>query len=214
MRLVTLWAVSTALLAIAATPALAQDHNTTQNASRSITPSRIGASGALHKGVVTTNPAGHNPNHSGRGNHRPYFAYGYPYGAAVELPYDSEYDQLEGRGTLDHPQAPEPVDNRVGPTIFEYNGQPANAVAVSDSISRAPYAQLEASSGPSAPVMVAVLVFRDGHQQEVANYAISGTQLIVLGEKTQKISLSDLDLSATSKANADRGIDFKLPNPS
>ena len=58
-----------------------------------------------------------------------------------------------------------------------------------------------------------VLVFRDKHQQEVENYAIVGDMLWSFAPgHTQKISLDDLDLAATKKANEDRGITFRLPS--
>jgi hypothetical protein len=57
-----------------------------------------------------------------------------------------------------------------------------------------------------------VLVFRDQHKQEVQNYAIVGTTLWNFApQHTQKIPLSELDIPATTKANDDRGVDFKLP---
>jgi hypothetical protein len=57
-----------------------------------------------------------------------------------------------------------------------------------------------------------VLVFRDQHTQEVQNYAIVGQTLWNFApQHTQKIPLSDLDLAATTKANDDRGVDFRLP---
>jgi len=56
------------------------------------------------------------------------------------------------------------------------------------------------------------LIFKDGHKQEVGNYAIVGTNLFDLTPgRRQKIALGDLDLPATQKANDDLGIDFKLP---
>ncbi len=57
-----------------------------------------------------------------------------------------------------------------------------------------------------------VLVFRDQHKQEVQNYAIVGTTLWNFApQHTQKIPLLELDIPATTKANDDRGVDFKLP---
>lgn len=57
-----------------------------------------------------------------------------------------------------------------------------------------------------------VLVFKDGHQQEVANYAIIGVTLYDLtGGRTKKVALAELDLPATVKQNDDRGVDFRLP---
>jgi hypothetical protein len=60
-----------------------------------------------------------------------------------------------------------------------------------------------------------VLVFRDKHQQEVDNYAIVGDTLWSFApQHTQKISLDELDLAATQKANEDRGMAFRLPSGS
>jgi hypothetical protein len=57
-----------------------------------------------------------------------------------------------------------------------------------------------------------VLVFRDQHKQEVQNYAIVGQTLWNFApQHTQKIPLSDLDLPATTRANDERGVDFRLP---
>jgi len=57
-----------------------------------------------------------------------------------------------------------------------------------------------------------VLVFRDQHRQEIQNYAIVGHTLWNFSpQRTEKISLSDLDLPATTKANDDRGVSFRLP---
>jgi hypothetical protein len=64
----------------------------------------------------------------------------------------------------------------------------------------------------SAPVPPTVLVFRDQHQQEVRNYAIVGQTLWnFASQRTQKIPLSDLDLVATTKANDERGLTFRVP---
>ena len=62
---------------------------------------------------------------------------------------------------------------------------------------------------PSVPV---ILVFGDGHQIEVQGYAIVGQTLWALTEQTStRISVADLDLEATQKSNAQRGIRFPLP---
>ena len=57
-----------------------------------------------------------------------------------------------------------------------------------------------------------VLVFRDQDRLEVQNYAIVGQTLWNFApQHTQKIPLSDLDVPATTKANDERGVDFRLP---
>jgi hypothetical protein len=65
---------------------------------------------------------------------------------------------------------------------------------------------------PIEAVPATVLVFRDEHKQEIHNYAIVGQTLWNFNpQHTQKIPLSDLDLPATTKANEDRGVSFRLP---
>ncbi len=57
-----------------------------------------------------------------------------------------------------------------------------------------------------------VLIYRDGHAEEVEDYAIVGKTIWVFNEaRAKKIPLADLDLPATKRDNEDRGIDFVLP---
>ena len=64
----------------------------------------------------------------------------------------------------------------------------------------------------------AVLVFRNGHRQEISSYSIIGPALYASGSYwtngywTQKILLADLDMPATLQANQERGINFVLPS--
>lgn len=54
-----------------------------------------------------------------------------------------------------------------------------------------------------------LLVYRDGHQVEVQNYAIQGKTLWVFSEETaRRVPLTDLDLAATQRVNVERGVDF------
>ena len=58
----------------------------------------------------------------------------------------------------------------------------------------------------------ATLVFRDGRQLSVRNYAIADHTIWVLNAKTsRKIQVSDLDVQATEQANAKNGVEFHLP---
>lgn len=57
-----------------------------------------------------------------------------------------------------------------------------------------------------------VLIFKDGHQQEISNYAIVGDILYELSDdRSKKVKLADLDLTATIKENDQRGVEFQLP---
>jgi hypothetical protein len=78
-----------------------------------------------------------------------------------------------------------------------------------DSYARSTQPQRAPESDSAVPATV--LVFRDQHQQEVRNYAIVGQTLWSFGPRTQKIPLADLNLAATTKANDDRGLTFRVP---
>ncbi len=57
-----------------------------------------------------------------------------------------------------------------------------------------------------------ILVFRDGRRREIQNYAIVGQTLWELTEqRARKMPVSDLDVEATRKLNADRGVEFRIP---
>ena len=76
-------------------------------------------------------------------------------------------------------------------------------------------AESAAPPEPPKPQPVTVLIFRDGRKIEVQNYAISGATLYNLSDSgPHQVALEDLDLTATTKANNDRGISFRLPKKS
>jgi hypothetical protein len=76
---------------------------------------------------------------------------------------------------------------------------------------RPPAAETRATASKEKPLST-VLVYRDGHQLEVQNYAVMGNTVWVLGDQTtRKIPLNDLDLDVTQKLNADRGVEFEAP---
>lgn len=79
---------------------------------------------------------------------------------------------------------------------------------------RQPYQQRRGGRGDSASSEFAkptVLVFRDGHRQEVANYAITGPMLFVLSGARSRIAIAELDIPATEQVNRSRGVEFHVP---
>jgi hypothetical protein len=77
-------------------------------------------------------------------------------------------------------------------------------------------ANLRAASASPPPqaeeVHKTVLVFRDRHVEQIEDYAIVGDTLWVFTNlRTRKVLLAQLDIPATTKVNADRGVDFQLP---
>jgi len=73
-------------------------------------------------------------------------------------------------------------------------------------------------TGAQTTLAPTVLVYRDGHREEVPDYAIVGRTMYahngIAGESEygiRNIQLSVLDLPATLKANRDNGVRFVLP---
>jgi hypothetical protein len=70
---------------------------------------------------------------------------------------------------------------------------------------------------PSEPSTRAALtlIFKDGHSQQIHNYAMTGTKLYVLDDvasgRTLEIALNTLDLQATEETNRQAGVAFSIP---
>jgi hypothetical protein len=68
------------------------------------------------------------------------------------------------------------------------------------------------------PLPPAVLVFRDGHQEEIGKYMIVGTTIYTRadywssGSWTRKVQIAELDVPETLKLNQGRGAKFSLPS--
>jgi hypothetical protein len=151
---------------------------------------------------------------------------------------DNEYDQ-EPEGPSGPPvqmavmqPLPPPPPPPVEPLLMEKrngewvrvatgNRMATSQPAESDSAKPAPQrpAILEPAKGsaPTAALPPAVIVFRDGHQEEIAKYVIQGDVLFTStasatgASRERKIPLSQLDLPASLKLNKDRGAKFSLP---
>ena len=76
-----------------------------------------------------------------------------------------------------------------------------------------------ASQRPGQPELPpALLIFRDGHREQIPEYAIVGSTLYATGsywqsgQWTKNIQLSSLDIPATIQANHASGVNFVLPS--
>ena len=75
-----------------------------------------------------------------------------------------------------------------------------------------------AALSPVKELPPAILVYRDGHSEELSSYSIIGNTLYTKsdywtsGAWTRKIQIADLDLPTTIKQNHERGINFDLPS--
>lgn len=79
----------------------------------------------------------------------------------------------------------------------------------------APYAGSAATAAPPADEPALTLIFNDGHQQSIRNYALTSNYLVVLDDagsgRQQRIPLADLNLPATERAAQSAGLDFAPP---
>lgn len=149
--------------------------------------------------------------HRGRGGHGGYggyggyvYSYGYPYPVFVPV-------QPVEEGSAEEQQAEPPA-----PTVFERRPEarpaPNPTPAVEEPTEQpvgVPHHNMSPVDEEATPV---VLVFKDGHEQEIGNYAIVGDTLYDLsGKLAHKVKLSELDLSATVQKNEERGVEFNVP---
>jgi len=92
-----------------------------------------------------------------------------------------------------------------------------NTVQASSPVT-APKSRVSATAKPPSEAQRAVLVFRDGHQEEIGQYRIMGGVISLAadywstGSWTRKVPVSDLDIPATLKVNGERGTHFRLPS--
>ena len=171
----------------------------------------------------------HQPPERPEHNHRRHdHVYAYPY----FVPYYPVMDPYAYGGPEEDQAYSDQEDEsqyRGGPTVFDRRGNGTSAIQDPPKQRAAHVVPRPPESDPDPPEDAAakqpalapaiavepntVLVFKDGHKQEVGNYAIVGSNLFDLtpGHR-QKISLADLDVAATEKANDDNGVDFKMPS--
>jgi hypothetical protein len=150
------------------------------------------------------------PRHRDGDRNYVYVPYAYPYyGYGYDNGYDQGYDPNQQQQAADQQQPQDP--NQIAPTLLD-NGQYGGPMPQRTAAEPAQAAPTGITSAALPPVDPTVLVFRDGHQLEVRNYAIVGDTLYDIGGSTaKKIKLADLDLVKTAQVNDQRGVDFQLP---
>jgi hypothetical protein len=154
-----------------------------------------------------TSGSGHNNRHRRRDTSTDVVYYPYLYG--VPVPYANDADASSNDNDNDQPD--DDPEYQGGPTIFDRRGSGADSY-VPPSYEGPAHAHAEEHSS-EAPQIPTTLVFKDGHQLEIENYAVVGHTLFDLTPRhSRKIALADLDLPATQKENDDRGVTFQLPS--
>ena len=149
-----------------------------------------------------TNGSGHNNGHPRHGASTGNDAYPYLYGLPV--PYAA--DDADASDDDD-----DDAEHQGGPTIFDRRGSGPGSYVPPSYEGPAHTRAEEDSSGP--PQIPTTLIFKDGHQLELENYAVVSQTLYDLTPgHSRKIALADLDLPATQRQNDDRGVTFQLPS--
>lgn len=115
------------------------------------------------------------------------------------------------------PPAPVPEKSSAEPLLLELRGDRFVRLGTED-YSSEPGPNVSANSTPTPRELPpAVLVFRDGHKEEVRSYTITGPVIYTAadywteGSWTRKIQIADLDVPSTLKLNQERGTNFSLP---
>ncbi len=158
-------------------------------------------------GSVSANHYGpHSPGSSHNGQHPSHHiangtAY-YPCVYALPVPYAVDVSDADTTGDDDD------AEYQGGPTIFDRRGSGPDSYVPPSSTGSEETVQID----PEPPQPPTTLVFKDGRQLEVNNYAIVSQTLYDLTPgHPRKIALADLDLPATQKQNDDHGVVFQLP---
>ena len=145
-----------------------------------------------------------------------FFGYGAPYFYSDDYePYDLQYARSE--------PAPQPVSSEANPgplpepVLLELHG--SQWVKVTNFGETSQQALNPSSQSASAkPMPAAVLVYRDGHSEEISSYSIIDRVMYTKadyyssGSWTRTIQIADLDIPATLKQNQRRGVKFDLPS--
>lgn len=166
-------------------------------------------------------------------------------GSAFAPYFYSDYDYDSEPETVDAPPAQiieqtaepasaAPVPNRAGALVLELqddhwvritnSGQSQtggqSSQPQSESLASLPTAaprRIQAEALPSE-LPPAVLVFRDGHREEIRKYIIEGATIYIrtnswsTGSWTRKIQVVELDVPTTLELNQERGAKFSLPS--
>jgi hypothetical protein len=117
---------------------------------------------------------------------------------------------------------PEPPQPRAEPLMIELQGdryvRTGGFETAASGVPEASRSLREVSANAALAHVPTVLVYRDGHREDVSGYAIIRNVIYARGDYyqdgywTKNIELSSLNIPATLKANQDNGVKFMLPS--
>jgi len=142
--------------------------------------------------------------------------------------YYSNFDS--GAGYTDAPAppytvqqaAPAPASHHSEPMLLELQDDHWARVTNGESHTGGQLSEPSTANARRTPeaetLPAAMLVFRDGHQEEIGKYMIVGTTIFTRadfwssGSWTHKVEVAELDVPATLRLNQERGAKFNLPS--
>lgn len=173
---------------------------------------RPGYQPAYRSGAETDRRGGRGRGHD-RFRRRGYGGYAYPYAYATSwevLPWDLGYSDFSGYDE----------DAGASQPASEAEQQPQSEQQPEylppDTGYREDYAPAPAAApAPIAPEPQLTLIFKDGHTEQIRNYALTQGALLDLDQadsgRVARIPLASLNLPATEKAAQQAGLDFTPP---
>ncbi|MGA2002051.1 MAG: hypothetical protein ABSG70_01640 [Terriglobales bacterium] len=191
--------------------------------------------GGFHGGARGVRSAG-----SSAAHHRSAIPFGYFVGDTPFLYDDYPFGSVTAESpapqfiVMPAPAAPDTAQVKAAPLLIELQGNryvryggvarspqpdtPANELPARQSMIAPEFSGQ--SSARSAPLPHTVLVYRDGHREEIPAYAIVGQVIYAhnhsndgqTGYGMKNIQLSELDIPATRNANRENGVPFTLPS--
>lgn len=156
----------------------------------------------------------------------PYYSgFGYESGFGLSPAYEPAPEAPPPQPVAEEPSpaaAPvQPPNPAGGPVLLELQGDHwvrTTFDGPSQVVGQAYQPETEKASNPPTAAASAVLVYRDGHQEDIGQYCIIGGTIHIsadywsTGSWTRTVSILDLDVPATLKLNQERGTHFRLPS--
>lgn len=161
-------------------------------------------------------PDGHGRDHDGHNHYRSSYyrsvsvyswPYGWPYYSGGYWPWWPYFGNWDSGDDYSSYSTAAPAQNQDP----YYAPDPAQQ----DTVRPAYPPEIAASVAPAVPEPAVTIIYKDGHSQQIHNYALTRNKLLMLDEASSglapQISLDEINLPATEQVNRAAGVDFRLP---
>jgi hypothetical protein len=154
------------------------------------------------------------PYYVGYNNYYTYWPPYYPYGYWPWTPYLGGWDS-EDYSSSDQNASPDQYQYQ-NQYPYQYPDQNSAPDPPDEDAARPAYQPpIIASPGVAISEPTVIIVYKDGHAEQVHNYALTPTRLLLMDNASAgfslQVPLALIDLPATVQANRAAGVDFRLP---